>query len=43
MHDVGNDATDLLLKRMKNTGPEKFTTQLVEPRLQVRKSSVRSR
>ena len=43
MHDVGNDATDLLLDRLDQTGPEEFVSRLVEPRLQVRKSSVRSR
>jgi LacI family transcriptional regulator len=43
MYDVGNDATDLLLNRLNQTGPENFISRLVEPRLQVRKSSVRSR
>lgn len=42
MHGVGNEATDLLLNRLGNTGPEEYVSRLVEPRLHVRKSSVRS-
>ncbi len=41
MHDVGNTATDLLLSRLKKQGPEEYVSRLVEPRLQVRKSSQR--
>jgi LacI family transcriptional regulator len=43
MYDVGNESTDLLLSRLSSSGPEKFTSRLVEPQLQVRKSSVPSR
>ncbi len=39
MHDVGQTATDLLLSRLKRQGPEDYVSRLVEPRLQVRKSS----
>ena len=42
MYEVGNDATDLLLKRLNRSGPEEYLSRLVEPRLQIRKSSVRS-
>jgi LacI family transcriptional regulator len=39
MHNVGNTATDLLLDRLDRDGPEEYVSRLVEPRLQVRKSS----
>jgi LacI family transcriptional regulator len=39
MHDVGQTATDLLLSRLKRQGPEDYVSRLIEPRLQVRKSS----
>lgn len=39
MHNVGNTATDLLLDRLDRDGPEEYISRLVEPRLQVRKSS----
>ncbi len=39
MHDVGQTATDLLLSRLERQGPEDYVSRLVEPRLQVRKSS----
>jgi len=39
MHNVGNTATDLLLDRLSRDGPEEHVSRLVEPRLQVRKSS----
>jgi LacI family transcriptional regulator len=39
MHNVGNTATDLLLDRLDRDGPEEYVSHLVEPRLQVRKSS----
>jgi LacI family transcriptional regulator len=39
MHNVGNTATDLLLDRLNRDGPEEYVSRLVEPRLQVRKSS----
>jgi LacI family transcriptional regulator len=39
MHNVGNTATDLLLDRLSRDGPEEYVSRLVEPRLQVRKSS----
>lgn len=40
MHDVGEDATDILLQRLNQTGPDKEISRLVELKLQVRKSSV---
>lgn len=41
MYDVGNEATDILLSRLQRSGPEEFSSRLVEPTLQVRKSSTR--
>lgn len=42
MYDAGNEATDLLLSRLVQSGPDEFVSRLVEPQLQVRKSSIRS-
>ncbi len=39
MHYVGERATDVLLSRLDNTGPEEAISELVEPELMVRKSS----
>lgn len=39
MHYVGERATDVLLSRLDNTGPEESISELVEPELMVRKSS----
>lgn len=39
MHYVGEEATDVLLDRLNNTGAEEPVSQLVEPELQVRKST----
>lgn len=39
MHDVGSDATDILLSRLNHGGPEQLISRLVEPELRVRKSS----
>jgi len=39
MHYVGNKATDVLLNRLNNAGEEKLLSQLVDLRLEVRKSS----
>jgi DNA-binding LacI/PurR family transcriptional regulator len=41
MHDVGEDATVLLLNRIKGGGGD-VVSQVVAPELVVRKSSVRS-
>jgi LacI family transcriptional regulator len=43
MYDVGNEATDVLLDRLQNSGPEEYVSRLIEPHLQVRKSSGRVR
>jgi LacI family transcriptional regulator len=43
MHGVGNEATDLLLERLKTSGPEQSMNRLVEPQLNVRKSSTPNR
>lgn len=39
MYYVGENATDLLLKRLNDTGPETLVSELIKPELQVRKSS----
>lgn len=39
MHGVGNEATDLLLDRLNQSGPDQYVSRLVEPQLNVRKSS----
>lgn len=39
MYQVGNEATDLLLNRLKQSGPEDFISRLVETTVNVRKSS----
>jgi LacI family transcriptional regulator len=39
MHYVGEEATDVLLDRLNNTGPEEPVSELVKPELKVRKSS----
>lgn len=41
MHDVGADATRLLLQRMSRTADEEIVSKLVMPELKVRKSSVK--
>lgn len=41
MHDVGEDATDLLLRRMNGDTSEPLVSELIMPELVVRKSSVR--
>lgn len=41
MHGVGNEATDLLLNRLNKNGPEQPMNRLVEPELNVRKSSIK--
>jgi LacI family transcriptional regulator len=41
MYDVGNTATDLLLERLRQNGPDDFISRLVKPKLNVRKSSKR--
>jgi LacI family transcriptional regulator len=43
MHGVGNEATDLLLSRLNKSGPEEYRSRLVEPELNVRKSSTPGR
>lgn len=43
MHDVGSDATDILLSRLNQSGPEQFVSRLIEPELRVRKSSTPTR
>lgn len=43
MHGVGNEATDLLLNRLNKSGPEQYMNRLVEPQLNVRKSSTPNR
>jgi len=40
MHDVGEDATDLLMQRLNQTGPDETLSRLVELQLEVRKSSL---
>jgi LacI family transcriptional regulator len=42
MYDAGNEATNLLLSRLVQSGPDEFVSRLVEPQLQIRKSSVQS-
>lgn len=42
MHDVGEDATDVLLDRLNQSGPSQAVSRLVEPELKIRKSSVGS-
>lgn len=42
MHDVGEDATDVLLDRLRGAGSDEAVSRLVKPDLQVRKSSVKS-
>ena len=39
MYDVGNEATDLLLSRLNQSGPEQLVSRLVETSVNVRKSS----
>jgi len=39
MHYVGEKATDLMLNRLNNTGPDGPVSELVKPELNVRKSS----
>lgn len=39
MHEVGEDATAVLLDRLNQSGPEEPISRLVEPKLQIRKSS----
>jgi LacI family transcriptional regulator len=39
MHDIGLQATDLLLRRIQGSGPENVFSQLVTPELMVRPSS----
>jgi LacI family transcriptional regulator len=41
MHDIGEQATDLLLRRLRRAGPSEVFTQLVTPELVVRDSSAR--
>ncbi|PSQ82458.1 MAG: LacI family transcriptional regulator [Bacteroidetes bacterium QS_1_63_11] len=43
MYGVGNETTDLLLSRLNKSGPEQHVTRLVEPQLNVRKSSTSDR
>ena len=43
MYGVGNETTDLLLSRLNKSGPEQHVTQVVEPQLNVRKSSTLNR
>lgn len=42
MHDVGENATDVLLDRLNKSGPVQPISQLVEPELEVRKSTARA-
>jgi LacI family transcriptional regulator len=39
MHYVGEQATDLMLNRLNNSGPDDAVSELVKPELKVRKSS----
>jgi LacI family transcriptional regulator len=39
MHDIGEAATDLLLRRLHGEGPSEAFSQLVTPELMVRSSS----
>lgn len=41
MHEVGEDSTDVLLSRLNQSGPDQAISRLVEPQLEVRKSSIR--
>jgi LacI family transcriptional regulator len=43
MHYVGKRATDLMLNRLNNTGPDDPVSELVKPELKARKSSQKSR
>ncbi|MFB6271865.1 MAG: LacI family DNA-binding transcriptional regulator [Salinibacter sp.] len=40
MYDVGHDATDVLLSRLNQSGPEQLVSHLVETTVNVRKSSI---
>lgn len=42
MHQVGEESTDVLLRRLNKSGPEEPISRQVEPKLQVRKSSLQS-
>lgn len=39
MHSVGEEATDVLLQRLHQSGPPEPVTRVIEPQLHVRKSS----
>jgi len=39
MHYVGEQATNVLMNRLNNTGPEEAVSEMVRPELQIRKSS----
>ncbi len=39
MHYVGEEATDVLMNRLNNTGPDEPISEMVTPKLQIRKST----